>query len=183
MKPWGMLLTLAVAFSLVNVGCDAKKGEDEAEKSGDETEKEPGGSGEAAFEYDAWESWNSFDKGAWVECETVFGKNDPSKYARKITEKTDTEIKHGTNILASKPEKKRSCRKCEKEYELSVERQGTETVKVGDKELECYKAAVTNKCDCGEKTSTNWFNKEVPGWMVKMKNDQMEMTCIGYGKE
>lgn len=143
---------------------------------------------EPRFVYDHWAAWNSFEKGAWVEQETVsrFGDMPESKMTMKtvITSKSDTEVKGDRGewmkdlVLAARStgggaaEDKCKMPGCEKkfsEHKKPETKNGTEEIEVAGKKLKCDAVEMTGY-DCkGEKqlTSKTWYSKVIPGWAAK----------------
>lgn len=137
-----------------------------------------------------FDKWNDFGVGSSVtlEMETSGMKiamttTLKKKEGDKLTVETVTEMSGmkmpGQERVIEKPKSggdagaATKCPKCNKEAaaHCKVTEKGKETVKVGDKEIECTVVEMTmSDCDGKESgSSKSWTSKEVPGGTVKME--------------
>ena len=156
--------------------------------------------GGGGFDYDEWDSWNSFPEGAWVTfkmsspVEQSSTKKLVKKEADRLTLEAVRDSSFGgkttrTGTLTRTPKKKavvnETCDSCGKKYDWPAEEWTTDFLEVGGVKLETtvgtsYGALCMEEEHVFLATKT-WYSRKVPGWIVRTEGAGMKRRCVDYG--
>ena len=157
---------------------------------------------DSQFKYNRWDAWNSFEEGSRVKVhlklknlQTVterYLKKKEEKIIRIIAEVTSTvrereykakpreEQIYKPRENADKPVK---CGMCN-DHRSSDIKESKEKLKVAGKSLTCIKQQVT-MYDCKGNVAeggriTTWYSKKVPGWIVRVVSERLEINVTEF---